>query len=73
MRKVLSRAAETKLSGVFHNGKEACPLRACLTTKLGHPQPQMPIQTDNSTAASIANDSVKQKCSKDMDMRFYWI
>jgi hypothetical protein len=72
MRKVLSSAAEAKLAGVFHNGKEACPLRACLT-ELGHPQPPTPIQTDNSTAAGIANNSVKQKRSKAMDMRFYWI
>jgi hypothetical protein len=29
--------------------------------------------TDNSTASGIANNSVKQKRSKAMDMRFYWI
>jgi hypothetical protein len=29
--------------------------------------------TDNSTAMGIANDSINQKCSKAMDMRFYWI
>jgi hypothetical protein len=40
---------------------------------LGHPQPPTPIQTDNSTAAGIATDSVKQKRSKAMDMQFYWI
>ena len=32
-----------------------------------------PIQTDNSTAEGIANDTVKAKRSKAMDMRFYWI
>jgi hypothetical protein len=72
MREVLFSAAEAELAGVFHNGKEACPLRACLT-ELGHPQPLTPIQTDNSTAASIANNSIKQKRSKAMDIRFYWI
>jgi hypothetical protein len=72
MREVLSSAAEAELGALFHNGKEACPLRACLI-ELGHPQPPTPIQTDNSTAAGIANDSVKQKRSKAMDMRFYWI
>jgi hypothetical protein len=35
--------------------------------ELGHP-----IQTDNSTAAGIANDTVKQKHSKAIDMNFYW-
>jgi hypothetical protein len=29
--------------------------------------------TDNSTASGIPNESVKQKRSKAMDMRFYWI
>jgi hypothetical protein len=72
MREVLSSATKAELAGVFHNGKEACPLRACLT-ELGHPQPPTPIQTDNSTAAGIANDSVKQKRSKAMDMSFSWI
>ena len=39
---------------------------------MGHPQPPTPIQTDNTTAIGISTDSVKQKRSKAMDMRFYW-
>jgi hypothetical protein len=57
---------------LFHDGKEACPLCACLK-ELGHSQPPTLIQTDNRTAAGIANDSVKQKCSEAIDMHFYWI
>ena len=38
-----------------------------------HPQPPTPIQVYNSTAVGIANKSIKQKRSKDMDMRFHWI
>ena len=72
MREVLSSAAEAELAALFHNGKEACPLRITLE-ELGHPQPPTPIQTDNSTASGIANDTVKQKRSKAIDMRFYWI
>jgi hypothetical protein len=30
------------------------------------------MQTNNSTAAGFANDTIKQKCSKAIDMRFYW-
>ena len=42
--------------------------------EMGHPQPgPTPIQTDNSTAEGIANDTVKARRSKAMDMRFYWI
>jgi hypothetical protein len=38
-----------------------------------HWQPPTPVQTNNSTATGFADDTVKQKCSKAMDMRFYWI
>jgi hypothetical protein len=72
LREVVSSAAEAELAALFHNGKEACPLRTCLE-ELGHPQPTTPIVTDNSTASGIANDTVKQKRSKAIDMRFYWI
>jgi hypothetical protein len=69
---VLSNAAESELGGLFHNGKEAVPKRITLE-ELGHPQPATPMVTDNSTDTGIANDSMKQKRSKAMDMRFYRI
>jgi hypothetical protein len=72
MREVLSSAAEAELASLFHNGKEACPIQIILE-ELGHPQPPTPLQTDNSTASGISNDTVKQKRSKAIDMRFYWI
>ena len=55
---------------LFHYANEACLIRTSLEA-LGHPQPQM--QTDNSTATSIANDTVKQKRSKAIEMRFFWV
>jgi hypothetical protein len=72
LKNVLSSAAEAELAGLFLNGKQAVPERITLK-ELGHPQPPTPMITDNSTAMGIANDSVKQKRSKAMDMRFYWI
>jgi hypothetical protein len=72
LRNVMSSAAEAKFGGLFYNGQEACPIRQALIN-IGHPQPATPMKTDNSTACSIANDTVKQHCSKAMDMRFYWI
>jgi hypothetical protein len=72
MKNVVSSAAEAELGALFHNAQTACPLRVALE-EMGHPQPATPIQTDNSTASGIINDTVKQKRSKAMDMRFYWL
>jgi hypothetical protein len=72
MHKVVSTAAEAELVALFHNSKEACPLRITIE-ELGHAQPATPIQTDNSTPFGIANDTIKQKRSKAIDTHFYWI
>jgi hypothetical protein len=72
MKVVVSSAAEAELGALFHNGKEAAWLRTTLID-MGHPQPATPIQTDNLCAAGIANDTVKQRRSKAIDMRFYWV
>jgi hypothetical protein len=69
---VLSSATEAELGALFYNAKEACMLRTTLS-EMGHPQPATPIQTDNAVASGIANDKVKQRRSKAIDMRFYWI
>jgi hypothetical protein len=69
---VMASAADAEFGTLFHNGKAACPHNTCLH-ELGHPQPPTPIVTDNLTAAGMANNMVKQKRSKAMEMRFYWI
>ena len=49
------------------------PIKTTLT-EMGWPQPSpTPLQVDNSTAAGIANDTVKQQRSKAIDMHFYWL
>jgi hypothetical protein len=48
-------------------------LRKNYIEELGHTQRPTRINTDNSTACGIANDSVKQQHSCAMDMRFHWI
>ena len=40
---------------------------------MGHPQPPIHVQVDNYTALVIKNGTIKQRKSKAMDMRFYWI
>jgi hypothetical protein len=73
LRHVMASAAEAKVGALFINGQDAIPLCNTLI-ELGHPQPPRPIQTDNSTAAGFANNTIKQKRSKAIiDMHFYWI
>ena len=69
---VMSSATEAETGALFYNAKEACTLRNTLED-LGYPQPATPIQTDNACAVGIVNSSIKQKRSKAMDMRFYWL
>ncbi len=68
----MASAAEAEVEALFLNGQEATVLRITLQD-LGHQQPATPVKTDNSTAAGIANNSIKQRRSRAMDMRFYWI
>lgn len=72
MRNVLSSAAEAELGAAYHNAQDACPMRQTLIF-LGHQQPATPLQTDNKCAHGILTDTVKQKRSKAIDMRFYWL
>ena len=48
------------------------PLRI-IVEELGHKQPATPLQTDNNTASGIMNGTIRQRRSKAIDMRFYWL
>ena len=69
---VMASATEAEIGASFIAAQESVPIRTCLE-ELGHPQPTTPIQVDNTTAAVFANKTLKQKRSKAIDMRFYWI
>ena len=71
LRNIMSSAAEAELGDIFLNAKEAVPIRTTLI-EMKWPQHPTPIQVDNSTAVGIANQTIKQKMYKAMDMRFYW-
>jgi hypothetical protein len=72
LRNVMASAAESEVGALFVNSQEAIPIRYALE-ELGHPQPPTPAQTDNSTAAGYSNNTIKQKRSKAMDIRFSWL
>ena len=70
---VMASAAEAEMGGLFMNGQEGTVLRTTLEEMRWKQHGPTPMQTDNSTASGIANDTVKAKRSKAMDMRFHWI
>jgi hypothetical protein len=68
---VAASAAEAEL-GVFLNAQEAKVL--CLTLdKLGHPQLPTPIHVNNTTTVGIVNNTIKQQCSRAMEMHYFWL
>ena len=72
IKNVMSSAAEAELGGLYIMAREAIWMRVILE-ELGHKQPPTPIQTDNSTAEGIINNTVQPKQTKAMDMRFHWL
>ena len=65
----MSSAAEAEIGANFINAKDYLPIRTTLE-ELGHPQPPTPMQVDNTTAVGFTNNTIKQKRSKAIDMRF---
>eukprot|EP00804_Cyclotella_cryptica_P010965 CCRYP_016693-RF/>CCRYP_016693-RF protein AED:0.44 eAED:0.48 QI:0/-1/0/1/-1/1/1/0/169 len=69
---VASSAAEAELAGLYICAKEMEPLRNSLV-KMGWPQPNSPIQTDNTTALGVANKTIITRKMKSMDIRLWWL
>jgi hypothetical protein len=72
IKNVMASAAEAEVAGIYMNAQLAVGFRTCLI-EMGHPQPPTPIRTDNTTARGIITGTIKQKRSKAIDMRFYWL
>jgi hypothetical protein len=72
IKNVVTSAVESEVGACFHNAQSGAPLRVTLT-QVGRDQPPTPLRTDNSTAFGIVNETIKQKRSKSMDMRYHWL
>jgi hypothetical protein len=72
LKHVMSSESEAEIGAVFINAKEGAVLITTLE-ELGHTQPPTPMETDNTTATGYSNGIIKQKRTKAIDMRFYWI
>ncbi len=69
---VAASAAEAELGALFLNAQEAKVLRLVLK-ELGHPQPPIPIHSDNTTTVGIVNNTIKCQQSRAMEMRYFWL
>jgi hypothetical protein len=72
IKNVVASAAESEVGACFQNAQSVAPLRVTLT-ELSLIQPSTPIRTYNSTEFGILNETIKQKRSKEMDMRYHWL
>jgi hypothetical protein len=72
LKHVVSSIAEAGFGELFVNTKEGTVTRTILP-EMGHNQDATDLTTYNTIADGIINNTVKQKRSKSMDMRFYWV
>ena len=72
MKKVMASAEEAELDALYECSREMVPLRQALT-EMGWPQGKSSIQTDNSTAGGVVNNTIVPKRLKFMNMRLHWL
>lgn len=69
----IALAAEAKIAALYYNTSEIIWLQVAVEES-GHPQPAtLLLQIDNSIAIGIMNGTIKQRRSKAIDMRIYWL
>ena len=72
IKSVVSAASEAEYAGLFLAGVSTEGLRS-ICSDLGYPQGRTTIFSDNACAVGIANNTVKIRKSKAIDMRYHWI
>jgi hypothetical protein len=68
----MSSAAEAELGALYLNSNKAIYLCQILI-KIGNPQPQTPVKTNNTTADVVVNNTIQPTCTKVMDKQFHWL
>ena len=64
----MALATEAEMVALFITAKKMIPLRHTLIY-MGWPQPQTPIQTENSTSVGFTNKTIVNKATKLSDMK----
>ena len=70
MKAVISSTAEAELGALFINMKQAMLMQQTLH-ELGHLQPLMPVQTDNSMTFGMVMNKIIPKATKGMNMGYH--
>ena len=69
---VMTSASEAELGALFITAQALVPIRNTLE-EMGWPQKRTPIQTDNSAAAGVVNNTIVPRKLKAMDRRLHWL
>ena len=69
---IVSSAGEAEYGTAFMNGQCGVQL-ANMATAMGHNMPPITLLCDNKFAIGLATDTIKQRRSKSIDMRFHWL
>ena len=69
---VMASASKAELATLFITAQEMIPHHQTLID-MGWPQPKSPIQTGNSTAAGVTNNTIVPRRSKMMGMQIWWL
>ena len=72
MKFVMASASEAELGYMFITA-QAMLLQQNTLEEMGWKQPRSPIQTDNSAAAGVVNNTIVPRKLKAMDRRLYWL
>ena len=68
----MSSASEEELGALFIRAQDIVAMRHTLE-EIKWPQPKSPIQTDNSAAAGVVNNTIVPRKLKKMDHRLHWL
>jgi hypothetical protein len=69
---IVASAGEAEYGTAFLNAQHGVWLRT-IADEMGHQQPPTPLLCDNEFAIGLATDTIKQRRSKSIDMRFHWL
>ena len=72
LKMVVASAAKVEVVALYPAAQNILTLQST-SEELGYKQPAIPLRTDNNTANSIMNGTMRQRRSKAIDMRCYWL